>query len=488
MLTSQASRLQPKSRDGINEVNHTAKEQMAVELINQGMLKEAEIIYTELILYGTNNYIVYANLAAIRGIQGRDDEIIELLEKTLELEPNNPEALNNLGNAQQQQGDLNAAIASYNKTLELKPNFPDAHFNLGVALQKQGDLKGAINSFNRTFELKPTFPNLQINLIDAYYNLGFSLHKHGDLLGAIKSYKKALELRPNYLDALLNLGVAFQELGDLNAAITSYKKALELNPDFTDVLNNLGVALQEKGELRAAVNSYTKALALNPNYPDANWNYSRIMLLTGNYIVGWRKYEWRAELRNILLQPHAQPKISRWDGKEGNNKHLLIVTEQGLGDTLQFMRYVITLQSMGFIVSFCAQPKLHSLIQASGIHHLPLTPELAHHVTEGHWIPLLSVPLHLNVSSDKPIFTAPYIKTTSELNSKWKAALASEKQPIIGINWQGNMRAEKLGLRRRSLPLEAFAAITTKTNASLLSIQKGFGSEQLKTVPSRIDL
>jgi hypothetical protein len=145
------------------------------------------------------------------------------------------------------------------------------------------------------------------------------------------------------------------------------------------------------------------------------------------------------------------------------------------------MRYAISLRNQGIPVSLCAQPKLHTLIQASGIDSSPLTPEKANQFTDGRWIPLLSVPRLLEVSPDKPIITEPYIKTTNELSVKWKGILSAAERPIIGINWQGNPNTEKTGLRGRSLQLEAFAPITSGSQTSLLSLQKGFGSEQLET-------
>ena len=158
-----------------------------------------------------------------------------------------------------------------------------------------------------------------------------------------------------------------------------------------------------------------------------------------------------------------------------------MVSEQGLGDTLMFMRYAIALRNQGIAVSLCAQPNLHTLIQASGIDPSPLTPQQGDQVTDGLWIPLLSVPQHLEVSPGNPIITGPYIKTTDELSAKWKGILSAAERPIIGINWQGNPKAEKTGLRGRSLQLEAFAPIVSGSQSSLLSLQKGFGSEQLQT-------
>ena len=120
-----------------SSTDDTAKEQQAVALINQGKWKDAEIIYKELISAGTGNHIVYINLAALSGMQGRPEEMIQLLNKALKIQPNLPDAHNNLGNALQERGELNAAIASFKKALELNPTHPSIHYNLGNALKKK---------------------------------------------------------------------------------------------------------------------------------------------------------------------------------------------------------------------------------------------------------------------------------------------------------------------------------------------------------------
>jgi Flp pilus assembly protein TadD len=504
--------LVPKQQVDKGSADHAAKERQAVALINQGNLQEAETVYRELIAAGTSNHIVYSNLAAICGIQGRFDELINLIRKALELDPNNSEAHNNLGVALKKQGDLAAAIACYDKALELNPNYTEAHNNLGNALREQGDLAAAIASCNKALELKPNYPEahntlgmalqeqgdlaaaiacynkaleLKPNYPEAHNNLGNALQEQGELAAAIASYNKALELKPNYPDAHNNLGNALQGQGDLAAAIASYNKALELKPNYPEAHTNLGNALQGQGDLAAAISCYNKALELKPNYPEAHWSHSATMLLGGDYKNGWEKYEWRAKRsRKTASKPDAHPKCNRWDKESllDKNEQLLIITEQGLGDTLQFMRYAIALRNQGIAVSLCAPPKLHTLIQASGIAPSPLTPEQGNQVTDGQWIPLLSVPRHLEVSPDNPIITEPYIKTTNKLSAKWNGILsAKELRPIIGINWQGNPKTEKTWLSGRSLPLETFAPIAAKTNTTLLSLQKGFGSEQLET-------
>ena len=430
---SNAPKRQPRrKKPAQSSADQSNKERQAVALINQGKLQEAEAIYRELISAGTSNHMVYGSLAALCGMQGRFDEPIRLLRRTLELKPNYPEAHNNLGIALKEQGDLTAAIDSYNKALQLKPNYPEAHYNLAIALKKQGDLTAAIDSYN-----------------------------------------KALQLKPNHPDAHYNLGNALKEQGNLDAAIASYNKALQLKPNYPEVHNNLGIALHEEGNLDAAIASYNKALQLKPNYPDAHYNSALAMLLSGDYKSGWESHEWRLKNAKGSKKLDASPKCNQWSGevalKETNK--LLLVGEQGLGDTLQFMRYAIALKNEGTSVAFCAKKKLHSLIQSSGIDPSPLTPEQANKVIEGEWMPLLSAAKHLQVSPSNPIITEPYIQPKDELKMKWTDIFGAKEKPVIGINWRGNRKdANK---QDRNIPIQVFRKIVERNKGNLVCLQRG---------------
>jgi tetratricopeptide (TPR) repeat protein len=521
-----------------------AKEQQACALIHQGKLEQAEAIFHDLVATGSSQATVYGNLGAICGARRKYDEAIGHLNKALEIKPDYPEAHVNLGVALQNQGNFTAAIAAFNSALaykpndasaytnlgttlrlqgdqaaaitafntalSLRPNAANAHIGLGIALQEQGDRSAAITAFRKAIALQPDHPDAYNNLAialqengdlpsaiaaygkalaikpdnaQAYSNLGNALQEQGDLAAAITAYNKSIELTPSYQDAYYNRAIALQAQGHLAAAIASCKQALELKPDFFDAHNRLGLALCEQGDFPAAIASYQKALEIRPDYREAHWNLALITLLLGDYKFGWEEYQWRFRFEDSPSQPHAAPQCTVWNGEapaEGKNK-LLLVSEQGLGDTLQFMRYTIALREQGFDVSLCAPIKLHSLIKASGLAMEPLTPQQADQVKEGGWIPLLSLPWHLGVSPTNPILTKPYIKTTDALTAKWKRLLSLEQRPIIGLHWQGNPNAEVQELRGRSLCLDAFAPIAAQGPASLVSLQKGFGSEQLET-------
>ncbi len=508
-----------KQESFIDSVDAISKEeQQALVLISRGMLKEAEKIYRDLLAKGVCTRTIYSKLAAISSTQKRFIEPIKLLRKAIELNPNHPKDHYNLGLALHQQGNLKSAIDSYRNAIQLKINFPDAHFRLGNALQLEGNLSAAITAYKTAIEHKPNFP-------DAHNNLGVAFQEHGNPAAAIASYKTALRLKPNFFEAHVNCGNALKDeydltaaiasyeealrlkdKGDLNAAIASYKTALQLKPNFPDAHynlgfslqsqdylteaiasykkaillkanfpdahNNLGSALQQRGDLTSAIASFNKAIMLKPDNEEAYLNLSLAMLLNDNYEQGWELYEWRNKQKGNVSRIHALPKCQLWNGKPLKEKtKLLLVTEQGLGDTMQFMRYVLALKNQNLIISFCASPRLHPLIKSSGLDPSPLSPKQAEEVKEGQWIPLLSVPRHLNVSPRNPIITKPYIKATDKLNDKWKYIFSEETKPVIGINWRGNR--EDASKQYRNIPTHSFRKIIEACTGNFICLQRG---------------
>lgn len=471
---SSRTNIVPELRKELKVCSDTKKEQQALAFINQGKTFEAEVIYRELISEGTANHITYTNLAAILGMQGKTKELIGLLKVALNLEPDFSEAHYNLGVALKKTGDLIGAIDSYNRAILLKSNFPEAFNSLGIALHEYGDLLESISSYRQALTLNP-------NYAEAFNNLGVVLDEQDDLGSAIDAFQQALGLNPSLPGVHTNLGNALQKCGDLLGCIACYEKAIALTTNSLEAYNNLGIALKQQGNIAASIDCFNHVIAIRPDCLDAHWNASLALLLSGDYKNGWEKYECRIDREKEISQLHANPQCSFWSGNHLQKQdNLLLVSEQGLGDTLQFMRYAITLKARGFNVSLCAQTKLHSLIKTSGIDPSPLSPSQANQVKEGVWMPLLSLPRYFEVSQSNPIFNEPYIKTSDPLIRKWKEIFMVEHKPIIGINWQGNKDIEKTGLFGRSLPLEAFAPIAMNSSISLVSMQKGFGSEQLK--------
>ena len=485
------------------------EEQTAQQLLRQGKLPEAEAIYNALIKQDPRNQRLYGLLGNIQGMRGDHTSAKSSYLKALDINPNSPEILCNLGDSQRQSGDSKAAKLSYKKAINLDNFNLRAHYNLGLISKEAGDLDDALSSFTTVAKLKPDLAEAHIsigailheqgqasaavaslkkalsyqpNSAQAHSNLGNSLCSLGDFEGAINALQIATSIDPNYAEAHNNLGLALQKTGNLIAAVSSFKTALHLKKRFPEALNNLGLTLQEKGEINNAILSFNAALQLNPCPIEVKSNLAMAQLLHGDYQQGLDNYEFRFSTKTGLNALLNKPKSSQWDGRDlKSGQKLLLISEQGLGDTLHFMRYVTILRRRGLDVNLCAQTKLHSLIRASGIDSSPLSPEEVTESKDANWLPLLSILRHLRVTADDPIINAPYIKTPDSLVTTWKERLSSECRPIIGINWQGNPDHEKSNSAGRSLPLESFAPVANLDDATLLSLQKGFGSEQLET-------
>ena len=315
-----------------------------------------------------------------------------------------------------------------------------------------------------------------------FSNYAIILKDLGKSEEAVFSLRKAIEIKPDLAISHSNLGLILKDLDKLTEAELSLRKAIELKPDLAEAHSNLGNVLKFLGNVKDAETSYQKAIKLDPNFADAYVNLGCIQLLKGNYKSGLDYYEFRNKTKyNRPVFPHANPKLKRIDHEKlKQGEKLLVVSEQAPGDIIFHMRYLLPLKRQGIDLSFCAPKKLHSLIKDSGIHANPISPEECNLVKEGKWIPLLSLLRYFSISPDNPLINTPYISSTEKLKDKWRNILSNEKRPIIGINWQGNPKLEK-SYPGRSISLETFSILLDKNDITMLSFQKGFGTEQMET-------
>lgn len=417
---------------------------------------------------------IYNSLSVALHKLGEEDEAIKWLYAGLKINHANPSLVYNLANALKAKGKWHAAAKLLKSAIQLNPANADAFNNLGLINEERKKTADAINCYKKALKIEPKHA-------DANYNLANIYHSQGDYEKAICSFHAAIKARKIFPGAYNNLGMALVEVGCLNEATRYFNIAIEQNPYYSKALNNLGNTLDAQGDRLTAATMYKRAISINPNYSEAIKNLGMAELSSGDYKKGWEHYEHR--LNCNLAQEFNQyiPKCKKWNGlKMANSEPLFILCEQGLGDTIQFMRYIKILRLRGFQTSISCTERLHSLIQASNIDKTPLTLEQAKNQADGQWIPLLSIPKYLEVSPKNPIVRDPYIKTTIDHTKKWQNLLKDCQRPIVGIHWQGNPSIEKGSLSGRSLPLEAFNKLTQFPDISLLSLQKGAGSEQIK--------
>jgi tetratricopeptide (TPR) repeat protein len=254
------------------------------------------------------------------------------------LKPDFAEAYDNLANALYRKGDSQAAIDTFHKALLLKPDFAVAYIDLGNVLCRTGDLKGAIASCREAIRLEPNDP-------EAHSNLGVALSEAGRLEEAIAAFGEAIHLRLDLAEAHSGLGLALSRKGDPQGSLTAYRNAVRLRPDSAEFHFNLGFALDEAGNRQEAIASYREAIRLQPNYPAAQTNLGLDLSRMGNHP------EAIAALRRvILLQPHsaaaqlnlgnALSRARDWEGAIAADRNAirlqpgLAVAHAGLGDVL----------------------------------------------------------------------------------------------------------------------------------------------------------
>jgi len=278
-----------------------------------------------------NNPLAHYNLGEACGVAGRLDEAAAAFRRAAELKPDFAEAHNNLGAALAGQGRFEEAAAAFERTLELKPDFVEAQINLGNALRERGRLDEAIAAFRRALQLRPLFPEghnhlgnalsdrgrrdeamaayrraleLKPGYAEAHNNLGIALAEQWRSGEATAAYRRALELKPDYVEAHINLGAALKNQGQIDEAIAAFHRALQLNPDSPEACNNLGNALKDRGELDEAIAAYRRALQIKPDYAGAHDN----LVHTLHYHPGYD--------RRAISEEHERWNRSRSCGSE----------------------------------------------------------------------------------------------------------------------------------------------------------------------------
>ena len=370
---------------------------------------------------------------------------------------------------QQRAGNLREAETLYRQILEVDPEHVDALHLLGLTCTQLGRNEQAGEYLLRALQLRPEKP-------EVHHNLGVVLRKQGRLEDATACYHHALSFRPDYPQAHHNLGIALLQRGQLEEAEHCFRAAIGLKPDYAEAYSHLGVVLLRRGHTRQAAASCDEALRLRPDYPEGHRNRGMLRLILGDLERGWPDYEWRWQCKEA--DPPACPR-PWWDGSPLDGRTILLFAEQGLGDTLQFVRYAPLVARLGGRVWVLCTPALVDLLAGcAGIERVipndrPIPPADVH-------VPLMSLPAVLGTTLATVPADIPYIRTNDESRRHWQQQLAGHSAFKIGIAWQGNPRHPED--RQRSIALQEFAPLARVEGVELLSLQKGIGVEQLHQV------
>lgn len=402
-----------------------------LKLHQQGQLEDAKAIYKAILSENSNHFDATHLLGVIAKQQGRFEEAVQLITLAIKINPTNPHALSNRGNALKELKRFQEAHADYQAAIALVPSFAQAHYNLGLVQQELKEFDQALKSYDRAIELKPDYA-------EAWCNKGAALQSLGLMDEAIKCYQQAIGFQPQYADAHCNLGVALLECKQFNASIASFTQAINIKPDFALAYFNRGVAYKELNQLNSAIADYTATARLDPQHAEAFWNASLALLTGGDYKNGLILYEWRWRRAGFAgLQRNFDKPL--WLGKEPiAGKTILLHCEQGLGDAIQFVRYVGLLKSAQARIVLEAPASLMRLFQTlKDVDQLvmrgELLPEFDVHC------PLLSLPLAFKTEINTIPLSGKYIDANQGKVSGWAARLGAKTKPRIGLIWSGSV-------------------------------------------------
>jgi tetratricopeptide (TPR) repeat protein len=477
-----------------------------------GHFDEALANYDRAISLRPDNADALSNRGNALGKLQRHDEALASYNSALNLQPRHVEALYNRGVTLHRLKRLDEAVASLDRALALRPDYREALISRGAVLQDQKKFDRALQSFERVIALHP-------DNAEALVNRGAALHQLGRSDEALTSFEQALVSQPDHVEALTNRGVVLHDLarydealashddaiaarpGDaallnnrgvtlqklrrLDDALASYDSALAARPDHAEAFANRGVTLHDMNRFDEALASYDSALALRSDYADAHFFKSLSSLVTGDLERGWIEYEWRRKAPAARLTERHFPQ-PLWLGEDISGKTILLHSEQGLGDSIQFCRYVPLVAARGARVIMEVEKPLCELMK-----DLAGTMQVA---AKGEPLPsfdiqcpLPSLPHAFKTRLETIPSIAPYLRAPKQaFKSKqaleyWSGSLGPKRRLRIGLAWAGN--AKHVRDRERSMRLRDLVPLLD-IEASFVSLQKELRSSELETLES----
>ena len=457
-----------------------------VALAKQGMIEAAITTLEQAMRLFPDDGEAYYSRGVLEFMLGRSDAAIRLFDQALDRQPNHAKAHHNKGIALFQMGKVEDAISSYTKAIDHAPAFAEAynnrgrawhHFgqdqqalddfdqaldcdgqfaeafnNKGAVLLEQGQFKQAFEQFDKAMSCQP-------NNVIYCVNRGFAAFKQGHLDDALGDFDHALSLDPMNADALAKKGNALAKRQDHDAAISCYDKAIAIEPNDAEIWNNKATSLHALLRCQDAHAAFDEAIRIDPEHAKALWNKSLLLILEGRFAEGWSLYEARLK-DGTIHKPHPLD----WRGERDiSGKKLLIGCEQGLGDMIQFCRYLPMLAEQGADLMVETPRALIPLIRSL---NCPMTiiplgetrPEF------DAYCPLMSLPYVFGTTVETIPSAVPYLSADPAKITRWQNHLGqndlgSKTAPRVGITWSGN--PDHINDLNRSIPMSVFQSIIT---------------------------
>jgi tetratricopeptide (TPR) repeat protein len=507
----------------ITSVQRTLAE--AIEHHRGGRLPQAEALYRQILKQQPDHPDALHLLGVVALQAGNPTAALELIQRAVRA-GESAAALNNLGEAFRHLRRFDEAIASYRKSLELEPRQVDANANMSLALEQLGRHEEAAQALERAAEIQPNRIDLHgaagskwamagnpyraaaafrrvialdARIAAAHSGLATALAHTGAIDEALAASKRALELAPNDASAHGSHAVVLDRAGRLEESVAAFERAAKRQPSFPDyyghratvlerlerfdqaldvyrqgcracpndarLFSNLSSLLRRRRLFGESVEAAETAVRLAPAYSDAHGNLALSRLAVGDYVGGFQEYEWRWRCDSFTT---AQRDFNRpmWDGSDPSGRTILVHTEQGHGDAIQFMRYVPMLAARGATVMVECHHSLRKLAaRVQGVSRVissgTALPEFDLHA------PLLSLPRAFNTTLDAVPRDVPYLSPEPERVEAWKRKLDTNKFKV-GLIWAGNAKPDP----KRTIPGALLQPLVGVANVQFYSLQK----------------
>ncbi|NQW00791.1 MAG: glycosyltransferase family protein [Rhodospirillales bacterium] len=338
-------------------------------------------------------------------------------------------------------------------------------FNVAIDHHQKGEVSAAIEAYGKSLLLNPKIP-------DVYNNMGVALRSAGKLEAAVACYRRCLVLRPNHPGVYSNLGNAYRGLGRLQLSVASHQQAVKLDPKNPEAYYNLGLALRDLGQPSQALAAFETTLRLKPDHAECRWDRSLTLLGMGDLSRGFAEYEWRWKLDRSPPRVLEKP---LWDGSPLKGKTLLIQQEQGIGDMIQFARYIPLVKERVSTVVVETQPELARLMSTvkgadKVINRGSALPRF------DAYIPMMTLArlfetTQATIPADIPYMSPPPGQSVQLLPSM-------ENQRQIGIAWAG--RPTHQNDKNRSCDFKQFIELLGIPGVNIYSLQKGGRESDIK--------
>ena len=437
--------------------------QQAFDAHRRADLGEAERLYRAVAALNAKDPRALANLGALALQQGRAGEALAWLDQALAIRPDQTGVLANRAGALRALGRPLEALETVRRALTLDPAFADGLNTLGLLLTELGRPSEAIAPLEEAVRLVPGQPVFR-------NTLGIALSAAMRPEEALSQYEDALALAPGYLEARSNRAAALRVLGRLEEALAACEALLASDPGHLDAWVNRACILRDLGRHEEALVLLQQVCAAAPEHVEAHFSLAYELLAAGRWDEGWPLFEWR------WRRPEFQPIVGRapgapWLGQTPiAGKTLLLHYEQGLGDSLQMLRYLDEIAERGGKAILAVQPPLMALVRDLPSAALALTDGDPLPAYDLH-CPLMSLPLAFGTRLETVPWRGPYLAAPPEAAARWKARLDPLPRPRIGLAWSGNPR--QANDRNRSMPLEALGPLL-EADATFISLQKEY--------------